>query len=194
MVEDPNKNPEAESLSYIRLILEALNNLGYLQNAMSMVNQRLPVELFKLVDKTNTEVDQRHPNTLIKKSIKKPGGKQIDLSFSETDIRTIVLNDLLWTLYSKFEAVMEGHRVLHDVVKSIGVRQEKEELTKINGFLEVWQLVQSEMRSLLHDYLTASDSRSTSNAHNQGSFSLNNIVAGKVVRDKGRVCFAGSHR
>ena len=53
---DSTKNPETESLSYIRLVLEALNNLGHLSNAIATVNQRLPVELFKLVDKTNNEV------------------------------------------------------------------------------------------------------------------------------------------
>jgi exocyst complex component 4 len=63
MVED-TKDPETDSLSYIRLLLEALHNLGHLSTAISSLNQRLPVELFKLVDKTNNEVDQRHPSSL----------------------------------------------------------------------------------------------------------------------------------
>lgn len=192
MTEDPNKNPEAESLSYIRLLLESLNYLGHLPNAIANINQRLPVELFKLVDKTNNEVDQRHPSSFGSSSRRRGQKKGMDFGLSESDIRLTVLNDLLWTLYSKFEAVMEGHRVVHDVVKEIAKREESrdgsKDLSSTNGFLEVWQLIQSEMRSLLHDYLTANESRGVSNAP-KGTQNLNNIISGKVMRDKSRSVF-----
>ncbi|RPB25906.1 hypothetical protein L211DRAFT_856536 [Terfezia boudieri ATCC MYA-4762] len=190
MVEDGgNKNPEADSLSYIRLLLESLNNLGYLSNAISTINQRLPVELFKLVDKTNQEVDQRHPSSLLGITrARKRGGKSLDLGLGENDVRVTVLYDLLWTLYSKFEAVMEGHRVVYDVVKGISKREGWTDLTLANGFVEVWQLIQSEMRSLLHDYLTANENGGTHHAP-KGTQNLNNIAAGKAGRDKNKALF-----
>ena len=150
MVEDahPNKNPEADSLSYIRLLLEALNNLGHLPNAIATVNQRLPVEVFKLVDKTNNEVDQRHPSSLTGMKTGRRRGKTVDLGLSEGDVRVTIIHDLLCTLYSKFEAVMEGYRVIYDVVKGITKRggdslQDTESWK--HGFVEVWQLIQSEV-------------------------------------------------
>ncbi|KAF8477397.1 Sec8 exocyst complex component-specific domain-containing protein [Kalaharituber pfeilii] len=189
MAEDGgNKNPEADSLSYIRLLLESLNNLGYLSNAISTINQRLPVELFKLVDKTNQEVDQRHPSSLLGFSRKRKMGKTLDLGLGENDVRVTVLYDLLWTLYSKFEAVMEGHRIVYDVVKGISKRENWTDTTLTNGFVEVWQLLQSEMRSLLHDYLTANDNGGASHAP-KNTQNINNIVAGKAARDKKKSVF-----
>ena len=189
MVEDGgNKNPEADSLCYIRLLLESLNNLGYLSNAIGTINQRLPVELFKLVDKTNQEVDQRHPSPLLSITRTRKRGGKLDLGLGENDVRVIVLYDLLWTLYSKFEAVMEGHRVVYDVVKGISKREGWTDLTLANGFVEVWQLIQSEMRSLLHDYLTANENGGAHHAP-KGAQNLTNIVAGKAGRDKNKVSF-----
>lgn len=148
MVEDANtnKNPEADSIYYIRLLLEALNNLGHLSNAVGTVNQRLPVELFKLVDRTNNEVDQRHPSSLTGVARAGVFGKTMDLGLGENDVRVTVIHDLLWTLYSKFAAVMEGHRVIYDVVKGISKRDGSEDAASLtNGFMEVWQLIQSEV-------------------------------------------------
>lgn len=149
MVEDAHaiKNPEADSLLYIRLILESLNNLGHLPNAIAVVNQRLPVELFKLVDKTNTEVDQRHPSSLTGLTIRGHHGKTIDLGLNENDVRVTIIHDLLCTLYSKFEAMMEGYRVIYDVVRGINKRGDTMQDTDTwkHGFVEVWQLVQSEV-------------------------------------------------
>lgn len=184
---DSTKNPEADSLSYIRLVLEALNNLGHLSNAIATVNQRLPVELFKLVDKTNNEVAQRHPSSMA--SVAR-GAKTIDLGLAENDLRIKVMNDLLCTLYSKFEAVMEGHRVIFDVVKGITKREGLEDTSGwSNGFMEVWQLIQSEMRSLLHDYLTTSESKGmfTAGAPKSTHNAIANIVSGKAQRDPERV-------
>ena len=61
----------------------------------------------------------------------------------------------MWTLYSKFEAIAEGHRVLHEVV--VGLLIERRCISKIDkytgGFKELWKLYQLEMRTILHDYL-----------------------------------------
>jgi exocyst complex component 4 len=70
------------------------------------------------------------------------------------DGRSQVLSDFLWTLYSKFEAIAEGHRVLHEVVSGIATRNGAAKMDKYTGgFKELWKLYQMEMRSILHDYL-----------------------------------------
>lgn len=139
-----NKTPEVDSLNYIRLTLEALNQLGHLSNAIATVNQRLPVELNRLVDKTNREVDVRHPSALV--SRKGYGGKSNDFGLAENDVRVAVVHDLLFTLYSKFEAVMEGHRIIYDSLNGIAQREDiQNPLPWNSGFVEVWQLIQSEV-------------------------------------------------
>lgn len=156
MAEDPSRNPEADSFYYIQLLVESLNKMGSLDAAISAIEQRLPVELFRVVDKTNNEVDQRHPTSL-RGNVRNAKGN-IDLGIGEGDIRAIVVYDLLWTLYAKFEAIAEGHRVFHDVVAGIAMREKMHNPEFLTGsFKELWLLLQNEIRSLLHDYL-ATDS------------------------------------
>ncbi|KAK6349582.1 hypothetical protein TWF696_005867 [Orbilia brochopaga] len=181
MVEDASKNIEAESLHYIRLLIESLHKLGRLPAAIEQISQRLPVELNKVVEKTNLEVDSRHPASF--RGLSKPlkDGKAIDSVLSEKDERVEVLNDLLYTLFSKFEAILEGHRVVHDVVKAISKRDWSKDSssTLSSGFLEIWKLLQSETRSLLHDYITANESRIATNAPKAAQNSVNTILGTK---------------
>ncbi|KAL3425644.1 sec8 exocyst complex component specific domain-containing protein [Phlyctema vagabunda] len=154
MIEDPSRNPEADTFYYIELLVESLNKLGRLESAVNTIKQRLPVELFGIVNETNGEVDQKHPSSL-RGTV---GNAQSAHTFSsrESGIRADVIYDLLWTLYAKFEAIAEGHRVFHDVVKSI-VRREgatQNSASLLGGFRELWNLYQNEIRSLLHNYVT----------------------------------------
>jgi exocyst complex component 4 len=156
MVEDAARNPEADSFYYFQLLVESLNKMDRLDVAVNAIEQRLPVELFRVVDKTNSEVDQRHPTSL-RGNTKNSKGK-IELDIGESDIRAVVVYDLLWTLYAKFEAIAEGHRVFHDVVSAIAKRENIRNPETLTGsFKELWMLYQNEIRSLLHDYL-ATDS------------------------------------
>jgi exocyst complex component 4 len=144
MVEDASRNPEADSNYYIHLLIESLNKMGRLSAAVESIEQRLPVELRRVVDKTNKEVDQRHPGSM-RSSPRRESGK-IDLGLGENNVRAVTVFDLLWTLYSKFEAIAEGHRVLHDVIAGIVKRegiQDADSLT--GGFNELWKLYQSEV-------------------------------------------------
>lgn len=153
MTDDSTHNPEADTFQYIRLVMEALNKMGCLDVAVDTIEQRLPVELFKVVDKSNNEVAQRHPSILRAYASRK--GAKAKAEIESDDIRTTLLNDLLWTLYARFEAIAEGHRVVHDVVTGI-IRREgsgSSSATLTRGFKELWKLYQSEIRSLLHDYL-----------------------------------------
>lgn len=150
--EDPTKNPEADTFYYIELLAEALNKLGRLESAVNTIKERLPVELFGIVSETNGEVDQKHPSSL-RGNI---SSSQSHHAYGKEDgIRADVIYDLLWTLYAKFEAVAEGHRVFHDVVKSIVRREGARNSSMLLGsYRELWNLYQNEIKSLLNSYVT----------------------------------------
>jgi exocyst complex component 4 len=153
MVEDPTRNPEADTFYYIELVVESLNKLGALESAVNTIKQRLPVELFGIVNETNSEVDQKHPSSL-RGGISNSSGNQA-FGSRENSIRADVIYDLLWTLYAKFESIAESHRIFHDVVRAI-IRREgaRNSSMLLGGFRELWNLYQNEIRSLLHNYVT----------------------------------------
>ncbi len=146
MTDDTSRNLEADSFHYMQMIIEALNKMGHLDIAVDRMVQRLPVELFLVVDRTNSEVNHRHPthDRVYKKTQKHPLG----FNLGQGDGPSSVLDDLLWTLFSKFEAIAEGHRAVHDVITGI-IRREgvlhAESLTQ--AFKELWKLYQSEVRA-----------------------------------------------
>jgi exocyst complex component 4 len=153
VTEDPMKNPEADTFYYVSLLVEALNKLGRLQNAVELLKHRLPVELFGIVTETINEVDQRHPSSL------RGGSTNADglhvYGTRETRLRADVIYDLLWTLYGKFEAISEGHRVFHESIKALIRREGAGNNSALLGsFRELWNLYQNEIRTLLHNYVT----------------------------------------
>ncbi|KAJ4366950.1 exocyst subunit [Neocucurbitaria cava] len=186
MTDDSTHNPEADTFQYIRLVIEALNKMGCLDEAIDTIEQRLPVELFKVVDRSNNEVAQRHPSILRAYASRKGGTSKTEIE--SDDIRTTLLQDLLWTLYARFEAIAESHRVVHDVVAGI-VRREglsSSSATLTRGFKELWKLYQSEMRSILHDYLaTDADSLYRSG---QGQASTSSVFS-RAPRDRNKRMF-----
>lgn len=126
------------------MVIESLNKLGHLNLAVDRMEQRLPIELFSIVDKTNKEIDQRHPNHLRERPKSQKG--TVDFDLDSNSGRTYVLKDLLWTLYSKFEAIAEGHRAMHDVVAGIVKREGlRDSNSLLSGFKELWKLYQSEV-------------------------------------------------
>lgn len=151
--EDPQKNPEADTFLYLNLIVEALNKLGRLETAIETIKQRLPVELFGVVNDTIDDVDQKHPSSL-RGAASGPNGLHM-YGPRETRMRADVIYDLLWTLYGKFEAIAEGHRALHESVKAL-IRREGagNNGALLGSFKELWNLYQNEIRSLLHNYVT----------------------------------------
>ncbi|KAK6952219.1 exocyst subunit [Daldinia eschscholtzii] len=153
VTEDPAKNPEADTFYYISLVVESLNKLGRLESVVDTLKQRLPVELFTIVNETINEVDQRHPSSLRGGS---GNAKGLHIYGSrETRMRADVIYDLLWTLYGKFEAIAEGHRVFHESIKALIRREGAGNNSSLLGsFKELWNLYQNEIRSLLHNYVT----------------------------------------
>ncbi len=152
--EDPARNPEADTFYYVSLLVESLNKLGRLEGAVDQLKQRLPVELFAIVNETINEVDQKHPSSLRGGGTGGPRGLHI-YGGRETQMRADVIYDLLWTLYGKFEAIAEGHRVFHEYIKALIRREGAGNNSALLGsFKELWNLYQNEIRSLLHNYVT----------------------------------------
>lgn len=145
MVEDASRNPEADTFSYIQLLIEALSNMGHLDTAIDRIEQRLPVELFTVVDKTNVEVDARYP-TPNRSYSSHDNQLKSNLPTENIEQRGHVLSEFLWALYAKFEAIAEGHRVVHDVVSAIISREGPTKSDTLGaGFKELWKLLQSEV-------------------------------------------------
>ncbi len=152
MIEDASKNLEADTFYYIHMVIEALNKLGHLDTAVNRIEQRLPVELFKVVEKTNNEIDARYPGEARGRADRE--NKRVAAPTDSRYGRGAVLSDFIWTVFAKFEAIAEGHRVVHDVVSGIVGREKlPRPASYTGGFKELWKLYQSEIRSLLHDYL-----------------------------------------
>lgn len=59
MLLSSNLNPEADSFAYMETLLESLAVLGKLGNALDNIAQRLPNEIFTLVETTLGEVEER---------------------------------------------------------------------------------------------------------------------------------------
>lgn len=186
MVEDASRNPEADTFAYIQLLIEALNKMGHLDTAVDRIEQRLPVELFAVVDKTNAEVDTRYP-TPNKTYSSHDNQLKSNLPTENLEQRGHVLSEFLWALYAKFESIAEGHRIVHDVVAAIVEREglNKSE-TLSGGFKELWKLLQSEIRSLLHDYL-ATDGEASFRSRDKETEARRNAHLGN--RDKNKQMF-----
>lgn len=91
---------------------------------MQTIQERLPVEIHALVDKTITEVEQRHLMTKWTSQARKKDKNGDDnaiycLDKANSDTKNEVLKDLLWTLYSKLEAVLRGHRFIESCSRRI---------------------------------------------------------------------------
>ncbi|CAK7272361.1 exocyst subunit [Sporothrix epigloea] len=100
----------------------------------------------------------------------------------ETQMRADVINDLLRTLYGKFEAIAEGHRIFHEYIKALIRREGAGNNSALLGsFKELWNLYQNEIRSLLHNYVTSDADlyRSGSPGGGRGSLLLNGSYIGR---------------
>ena len=154
--DDASRNPETDSFYYIYMIIESLNKLGHLDVVVDRIDQRLPVELFAIVDRTNQEVDVRHSAHV--RNPQNPEQNKMTADLESNSVSEEVLNDLLWTLYAKFEAIAEGHRAVHEVIAGIvrreGMRQSE---NLLGGFKELWKLYQSEVCRHLNGYRAQAD-------------------------------------
>ncbi|KAG0169785.1 hypothetical protein DFQ29_009538 [Apophysomyces sp. BC1021] len=172
LAEDPEKNPETDSYYYMEIIMEALAVLDEVPTALETIQERLPFEIHTLVDKTIAEVEKRHSDQS-KITVRRRDNNADDsdiycLDKANTESRNEILKDLLWTLYSKMEAVLRGHRFTETCARRIKRRiilsdnDGPQENFTIYHFHEIWRPVQAEIRLLLQDYLTSRERSSSS--------------------------------
>ncbi|SPO25575.1 related to SEC8 - protein transport protein [Ustilago trichophora] len=103
------------------------------------------------------------------------------------------MRDLFWTLFSKLDAVLQGHRVVYEVAGMIasraGFKDEiaSKKLSGVGSLLDVWKPIQAEVRALLHDYLM--DDEGASSARN-AVISVNDVLRDhRFGRDRGKQLF-----
>lgn len=141
-------NPESDSFAYMETLLESLTVLSKLGSALDMVAQRLPGEIFNLVENTLDEVEERAEYGRRRSLLSINGGlgksdgvyvfageatspdpkgrlsasllRLAALESSSKRVEHEILKDLFWTLYSKLDAVAQGLRVVSEVANRIG--------------------------------------------------------------------------
>ena len=164
LLDDPfpntNVHPESDSFSYIKHIVLALRSLSQVHRAMDTLSQRLPLEVYQLVDKTINEVEIRHSIDLRNLGRRRREQRNTFDGSGRHEANAEVLADLLWTLYSKLAAVLSGHRIVHDCVLAIiKESKNKDNLTGIPeyNYIEVWKPIQSEVQCLPLNLIDISD-------------------------------------
>lgn len=103
------------------------------------------------------------------------------------------MRDLFWTLFSKLDAVLQGHRVVYEVAGMIASRSgfkdeiASKKLSGVAALLQVWKPVQQEVRTLLHDYLM--DDEGANSARN-AVISVNDVLRDhRFGRDRAKPLF-----
>ncbi|KAG5635065.1 hypothetical protein H0H81_012546 [Sphagnurus paluster] len=218
-------NPEADSFAYMETLIESLAVLGKLGSALDNIAQRLPSEIFNLVETTLDEVEERAEygrratifgfsgtigrsevyiftadNPTVGPTIPPKGAflkaASLRLAALESSSKRVdheTLKDLFWTLYSKFDAVAQGLRVIYEVANRVGSRRDFKDSSgtkpgSLFPLAELWAPIQTEVRTLIHDYLTDEDQVSVSGRNPISS--INEILReGKFTRDKGKAVF-----
>lgn len=103
------------------------------------------------------------------------------------------LRDLFWTLFSKLDAVLQGHRVVYEVAGMIasraGFKDEvaSRKLSGVGALLQVWKPIQQEVRTLLHDYLMDDEG---GNSSRNAVVSVNDVLRDhRFGRDRSKQLF-----
>ncbi|KAK0208187.1 exocyst complex component sec8 [Desarmillaria ectypa] len=211
-----NSNPEIDSFAYMETVLESLAVLSRLGSALDSVAQRVPNEIFSLVETTLDEVSDRAEYgrrgsvyALMRGATRSEGvyvfatskGDHLNpsclrLSALESSAKQVdheILKDFFWTLYSKMDAVAQGLRVIYEVANRIGSRRDFKDAagTKPGALFpltDIWMSVQSEIRTLISDYLT-NEEQGAASGRNPVS-SINEILReGRYSRDKTKGVF-----
>lgn len=160
------RNPETDTKSYIETLVRSLQALGKLPFAIDVVMQRMASEIGATVDRTAAEVRARHPHIAF--------GVETTLFDADGDIDEQVaepLRDLLWTLFSKWEAMFTAHMSFESATSTLldssrGTRPSRGSAAPAYLGVDrraVWSAFENELRRLIADYLaqtTASTSGS----------------------------------
>ncbi|KAJ7706369.1 Sec8 exocyst complex component-specific domain-containing protein [Mycena rosella] len=218
-------NPESDSFAYMETLLESFAVLGKLGNALDNIGQRLPSEIFTLVETTLDEVEERaeygrrgsmfsftgvsgrsdsvytfsatdssSASALSKTVFSSVSGlRLVALESSSKQVDHEILRDFFWTLYSKLDAIAQSLRVIYEVANRIGSRRDFKDASgakpgALFPLAEIWAPVQSEVRTLIYDYLVDENQGSVSGRNPISS--INEILReSKFSRDKTKAVF-----
>ncbi|KAJ3283609.1 hypothetical protein HK104_010298, partial [Borealophlyctis nickersoniae] len=173
MVEDLDVNPEEDSYRYMQSLLEGLFLLGKLPEAMQVTGDRLPVELYYVVERTIQEADQRPIKALPPLDDSVTTAEGLDLLHAASHREdTAMIRELLGNLYAKYKSIVDAHGFLLGAVRDLAKRQPGLETKDPYTIKEVWVSAQTELKVLLYDYLNSSDRAAPSTA----PMSMNDIM------------------
>ncbi|KAJ1669701.1 exocyst subunit, partial [Coemansia sp. RSA 25] len=168
-------NPEADSFSYVEMLIESLVALDNTNEAMQEVKSSINIELARLIDGVVNEVEERN-RALIYKS--KVADQQDDVLSQDTDRE--VLFDFTRILFARLETVIEYHDYVLDVVNSLDRREryslspsanaasDRARRTRPYTIGDVWSAVKAEILTLLKDYLIPAETRAIDITHGVG--------------------------
>ncbi|KAJ3335656.1 hypothetical protein HDU93_004770 [Gonapodya sp. JEL0774] len=142
-----------------------------------VIRQRLPLELYDLVERTTNEVRGRHD---VSADSKPRGSNSFLLDIPDViglDSETAeaeALKDLLSSLYQRLEIIVHGHLFLIEVIRDAAQSSSKPGSGTSYDIHEVWTAIQNEVKSLLYDYFTSQ--QEGKNFRGGGLFSVNDVV------------------
>ncbi|RKP38745.1 hypothetical protein BJ085DRAFT_19107 [Dimargaris cristalligena] len=162
-------NPEADSFAYVEMLLKSLMLLDRIDDSVATIQERIPIELHHLADRIIAEVEERHklgmPNAASKTELTPAStlNTKALMTPKQRAQAQEVLEDFVTTLYARFGSVLEYHKFVLEVINKSPRRQSQSTTSarSSRGTLsayalrEVWMTIQSEIKSMLYDYLTA---------------------------------------
>ncbi|ORZ31982.1 Sec8 exocyst complex component-specific domain-domain-containing protein [Catenaria anguillulae PL171] len=177
------ENPEADSLGFITLCLEALTRLGMLAPGLAEIRQRMNKELFVMIEKCITEANEAYvasqyaPPAAAASSPSGRGGGGLVFAIADKHLlrdvrakeaRFEALRKLVTTVFAKLDAVMEGHKLTCNMVDAMSRRPNFATFGNAGG--DQWEpvysvedvafVVHEELQSILMDYLRPKGSTS----------------------------------
>lgn len=155
-----DRNPESDSFHYIQMLSQALDAMGKLPYAADLMLQRIPYEIYQSIERTISEVRLRHKTISTQVTSHRDFLSRTD---SEDDASE-PLKDLLWTVFSKWDAILQCHCVLYEsTVLLQGHYPDKLNRQRSSGagyeLHDIWRPLESEVLSLLGSYLTLHEDR-----------------------------------
>ncbi|KAJ1657971.1 exocyst subunit, partial [Dispira simplex] len=160
-------NPEADSYSYVEMLIKSLVLLERIDDTVTAIQERIPIELYNLANRVIAEVEERHKvaleSTLETHEVSHASFPQSRMTVEQRSQAQDILEDFVTTLYARFGSVLEYHKFALEVIDRESRRGSDQRasalaargLTSSYALREVWMAIQSEIKSLLYDYLTA---------------------------------------
>ena len=101
-----------DSTYYLEILVESLGLLGKFKDAMVTILQRVPLEMYQLIDKTIAEVNERRNAAALKTIHQRDSNyddEEDEKYLATKNNENEILRDLFWTLFSKLESITQGH-------------------------------------------------------------------------------------